>query len=124
VPALSAADLTLPTPRESSADIARRVRIARDIQRQRYASLAHSHIKTNSMADGELLEKIAGPDADGRQLLHQASEVMRLSARGYHRILRVARTLADLEGVEVTSRVHIAEALSYRTQGLDLKTAA
>ena len=124
MPALSAADLVLPGPRESSAAIAKRVMAARETQRQRYSSLGHNHIKTNSRADGELLEKVASPDAGGQQLLRQASDVMRLSARGYHRILRVARTLADLDGVEVTSRVHIAEALSYRSQGLNLSNAA
>ncbi len=124
VPALSAADLVLPRPRENSADIAKRVMRARDIQRQRFASLGHHNIKTNSVADGELLESVASPDTGGQQLLREASEVMRLSARGYHRILRVARTLADLDGMEITSRVHIAEALSYRNQGLNLKNAA
>ena len=57
---------------------------------------------------------MASPDEDGRALLTQAAEKMRLSARGYHRILRVARTLADLEAVDGIKRLHIAEALSYR----------
>jgi len=124
VPALRAVDMVLPGPRESSAEIARRVKAAREIQRRRYSALSHSQIKTNSQADGELLEKIATPDSDGQKLLHEASDVMRLSARGYHRVLRVARTLADLEGIETVSRVHIAEALSYRTSSVDMRTAA
>ena len=69
---------------------------------------------TLELADGTLLEEIAAPDAEGRALLTQAAERMKLTARGYHRVLRVARTLADLEGAESVRRVHIAEALSYR----------
>ncbi len=57
---------------------------------------------------------MAAPDEDGRRLLTEAAERMRLTARGYHRVLRVARTLADLEGSEAVRRIHVAEALSYR----------
>ena len=71
-------------------------------------------ILTNAEADGTLLEEAAAPDADGRSLLTQAAERLKLSARGYHRVLRVARTLADLDGAVTVRRVHIAEALSYR----------
>ena len=71
-------------------------------------------MRTNAEADGELLESVAAPDKDGRDLLAQAAERMKLSARGYHRVLRGARTLADLAGVETVRRVQIAEALSYR----------
>lgn len=56
----------------------------------------------------------ARPDEPGATLLHQAAERMKLSARGHHRVLRVARTLADLEGSEDVRRTHVAEALSYR----------
>ncbi|MGK2870943.1 MAG: YifB family Mg chelatase-like AAA ATPase, partial [Alphaproteobacteria bacterium] len=63
---------------------------------------------------GELLQRVAQPDAAGEALLVQATERMKLSARSYHRMLRVARTLADMEGVEQVTRLHIAEALSYR----------
>lgn len=117
VPAVSPADLTLPPPREGSADVALRVAAARAIQTERYVALAregHKPIRTNAEADGELLEAVAAPDAAGRALLMQASEQMKLSARGYHRVLRVARTLADLSGQDTATKIHIAEALSYR----------
>jgi magnesium chelatase family protein len=90
----------------------------REIQRERHAKLGsvagEKRIRTNSGADGELLEKIAAPEVAGRQLLTQAAERLRLSARGYHRVLRVARTLADMDGGDGVKRVHVAEALSYR----------
>ena len=120
VPALSAADLSLPPPAEDSAAVAARVAAARRAQAQRYRAHANgangsvAGIRTNAEADGELLEAVAAPDAPGRELLTAAAERMKLSARGYHRVLRVARTLADLDGTEAVRRVHVAEALSYR----------
>ena len=71
-------------------------------------------MRLNAQADGKLLDQVATPDDAGRALLRRASERMHLSARGYHRVLRVARTLADLEGHDQVRRVHVAEALSYR----------
>jgi magnesium chelatase family protein len=115
VPAVSSADLALPPPAEDSAAVARRVAAARARQRQRYKALpAERRIATNAEADGALLDEIARPEADARSLLLRAAERLSLSARGYHRVLRVARTLADLEGAPIVARRHIAEALSYR----------
>jgi magnesium chelatase family protein len=111
VAAVTAADLILPPPVEGSAEVAARVAAARAIQSERYAREA---IRTNAEADGALLDRVATPDDAGRRLLAQAAEAMRLSARGYTRILRVARTIADLAGAEAVTRVHVAEALSYR----------
>lgn len=111
VVAVSAADLVLPPPAEGSAEVAARVRAARDVQTARYDG--HG-VRTNAEADGALLDRVATPDEAGRKLLAQAAEAMRLSARGYHRVLKVARTIADLGGSEDVGRVHVAEALSYR----------
>ena len=75
-------------------------------------------------APASVLDVIAQPDAQGLKLLRDAAETMRLSARGYHRVLRVARTLADLDGVAQIGRLHLAEALSYRALAEDLRRAA
>jgi magnesium chelatase family protein len=115
VPAVKAADLSLPPPAEGSAEVAARVAAARARQQARFARLPEDRrIRTNAEADGTLLDEIAAPEPEGRKLLHDAAERMRLSARGYHRVLRVARTLADLDRSDMVRRIHIAEAVSYR----------
>ena len=111
VPGVTAADLSLPPPAESSADVAARVAKARDAQRERYRDAG---IRTNAEAEGELLDRVATPEPAGGKLLNDAAEAMRLTARGFHRVLRVARTIADLSGSETVKRAHIAEALSFR----------
>ena len=111
VPAVAASDLSLPPPAEGSAEIAARVARARAIQTKRYEGYG---VACNAEADGTLLEEVAGPDQDGRDLLNQAAQKLKLSARGYHRVMRVARTLADLDGAFRVGRLHVAEALSYR----------
>jgi magnesium chelatase family protein len=124
VPAVTAADLILPPAAEGSAEVAARVAAARDVQAARYAAIGLSNIRTNAEAPASVLETIAQPDAQGLKLLRDASETMRLSARGYHRVLRVARTLADLDGAEKLTRLHLAEALSYRALADDVRRAA
>lgn len=107
------ADLALPPPREGSAEVAARVARARALQ---VARLGDSGLRTNAELDGPALEAHATPDEPGQRLLLQAADAMRLSARGYTRVLRVARTIADLAGDEKVGRIHVAEALSYRRQ--------
>ncbi|TPG39070.1 ATP-binding protein [Sphingomonas koreensis] len=113
VQAVSAADLVLPPAAEGSAEVSARVAEARRVQAARYQEVSG---RTNAEADGDMLDRVATPDEAGRKLLAQAAEAMRLSARGYTRVLRVARTIADLSGSEGVGRIHIAEALSYRRQ--------
>jgi magnesium chelatase family protein len=117
VPAVSAADLALPPPAERSAQVAARIAAARAEQRRRFGMGAQAdgrRVRCNAEAEGEVLQRVATPDAAGMALLNQAVERLKLSARGYHRVLKVARTLADLEGADAVRRPHIAEALSYR----------
>ena len=124
VPAVSASDLILPPPGEGSKEVAERVAAARHIQRRRYASLGYPHISTNAAAPAAIIEIVAALDEASTQLLREAAERLRLSARGFHRLLKLARTLADLAKEERISRMHLAEALSYRSALLNLTQAA
>nr|WP_314256343.1 YifB family Mg chelatase-like AAA ATPase [uncultured Devosia sp.] len=115
VPAVTAADMMAPIDRaESSAAVAERVALARDRQRARYAAMDQPAVLTNAAASSSLIESVVNPDRDSQTLLLQAAERFNLSARAYHRVLKVARTLADLGGMDKVARPHIAEALSYR----------
>jgi magnesium chelatase family protein len=114
VPSVLAADLMTPPAREGSAEAAARVAAARKIQLARYADLGLDGVVCNARAPASAIEEIAEADASGLALLRDAAERLRLSARGYHRVLKLARTLADLDGGGPTRRVHFAEALSYR----------
>lgn len=115
VPAVSAAEMMAPAgAAETSETVARRVAQARERQRQRYEDAGHGDVLTNAAASSSLIEKLVEPDRDSQVLLLQAAERFNLSARAYHRVLKVARTLADLAGVDKVARPHVAEALSYR----------
>jgi magnesium chelatase family protein len=124
VPAVTAADLILPPPTEGSREVAARVARARALQSERFAAAGQPQVRANAAAPGPLLEEVARPDPGGLALLRDAAETLRLSARGYHRVLRVARTLADLDAAERVSRVHLAEALSYRALAEEARRAA
>ena len=124
VSAVTAADLILPPPAEGSREIAERVALARERQVARYAAIGLLHVRSNAAVSSAVLEDVAKPDASGLTLLHETADAMRLSARGYHRVLRVARTLADLDGADKVGRVHLAEALSYRALVDEIRRAA
>lgn len=112
VPPVPYTDLHLPPPAEGSGEIAARVAAARDRQTARYAECAG--VRVNADIAGRLIDEFAAPDEEGRDLLGQLAERMGLSARGYHRVLRVARTIADLAGETAVAKNHIAEAASFR----------
>ena len=114
VPAVTAADMIGPSSGERSEVVAARVAAAREAQRQRYAEAGHPEVLTNAAAGSTLIEAVVNPDKESQALLLQAAERFSLSARAYHRVLKVARTLADLAGSARVARPHIAEALSYR----------
>jgi magnesium chelatase family protein len=122
--AVRVADLARPAPSEGSAEVALRVATARQRQRDRFVRMGLANLTTNAQADGTLLDEIATPDEAGLRILHEAADAMMLSARGYHRVLRVARTLADLDGEEKVGRLHIVEALSYRQKLAAFRQAA
>lgn len=116
VPPVSAADLALPAPAEGTSEAAARVAVARQLQADRAAAEGDG-AGLNAQAQGDFLEKIADLDAAGRALLAKAAETGGLTARGWTRTLRLARTIADLEGAGPVRRVHVAEALIYRRMG-------
>jgi magnesium chelatase family protein len=124
VPAISASDLIRPAKSEPSSAVAERVARARTIQTERFAALGPTGAMTNAHCATKLIEEIAAPDAAGAALLYDASEKLGFSARAYHRVLRVARTLADLDGEAKVGRIHLAEAISYRVPGERLAQAA
>ncbi len=112
VPPVAYTDLDLPPSGDTSAAVAERVAAARTRQTLRFQG--HATARVNADLEGGLLEETAAPDAEGRALLARVAERFGLSARGYHRVLRVARTIADLEASEEVRFAHIAEAVSFR----------
>ncbi len=121
VPQVSAQELVGSPPVEGSAEVRKRVESARRIQHSRYVNILPGKAFTNAECPPPLLEKIAAPDAAGQAMLNEAALAFGLSARGYHRTLRLARTLADLNRQEKVLTEHIAEALALR--GLERDTA-
>jgi magnesium chelatase family protein len=114
VAAVTPADLVLPPPAEGSADVGKRVAAARERQTERYRALGLEGTSTNAACPPSVLDEVAKPDEAGLALVRNAADRLHLTARGYHRIIKVARTLADLEGEKNIGRIHLAEALSYR----------
>ncbi|RWF48630.1 MAG: ATP-binding protein [Mesorhizobium sp.] len=124
VPAVSASDLIRPDRAEKSADVALRVGRARTLQRERFERLGVNSATTNAHCAPAVIEAIAMPDAAGLSLLKDVSEKLAFSARAYHRVLKVARTLADLDASETVGRIHLAEAISYRMSAERVAQAA
>jgi len=114
VPAVRAVDLLGQAPSEASADVRSRVEAARAVQARRYAALGLPAATSNAHCPAAMVESVAAPDPAGAKLLREAAERMHFSARAFHRILKVARTLADLGGAERVGRAHLAEAIGYR----------
>ena len=110
VPPVTPDMMSLPPHGENSAKIGRRVVEARAAQTERMNGAR----LTNGELEGEILDRVATPDAPGLAMLRQVAEKLRFTARGYHRVLRLARTLADLEGTDAVRKVHVAEAIGYR----------
>jgi len=121
VPPVSAADLALPPPSEGSAEVASRVAAARAMQAGRGETGDGPLL--NAQADGDFLSRAAALDDPARALMARAAETGHLTARGWTRALRLARTIADLEGAPSVRRIHVAEALIYRRVGADLASA-
>src|SRR6186713_2886885 len=121
VPAVTAADLILPAPAEGSREVAARVARARELQAERYSALGLAGVRINAQAHGAALDEVAQLDNAGLALIRDAAEAMRLSARAYHRVLRVARTVADLDAADSIGHLHLAEAFSYRALADDCR---
>ena len=113
-PPVTAMDMSLPVPSEGTREAAARVQRARDIQTSRYSDRDPVRRAVNADAPARDIAAIASPDDAANALLSDAAAKLALSARAYHRVLKVARTIADLDGADSVRRVHIAEALSYR----------
>lgn len=116
VPPVAWSELELPEDGECSAAVAARVASARAVQTERLEE--HHGARVNADLEGASLEEIATPDSGGREMLARAADRFGLTARGYHRILRVARTIADLDGSEAMRHPHVAEAVSFRLNGM------
>jgi magnesium chelatase family protein len=114
VPPVTAADLSLPPPAEGTAEVAARVAAARQVAADRAEAAGEGATPLNARAEGLWLETIAALDPPAKTLLAKAAEAGGLTARGWTRTLRLARTIADLEGGGPVRRVHVAEALIYR----------
>ena len=114
----------MPPPKEGSGEVRKRVAVARKRQAERFEAMGLDRVRTNAECSGAAIEDAAGADAQAIDLLRKAAETFGLSARGYYRTLRVARTLADLEGAAAVARAHIAEALSYRGETAKQRAAA
>ncbi len=114
VPALTADEISLPRPKEGSAEVRERVLNARQVQRERLRNASNHVITTNAELDGQVLDEVCPMNAQAQELLKRASERLRLTARGYYRVIRVARTIADLDGEETIGKLHTAEAVSFR----------
>ena len=114
-PPVTAVDLALPPPAEGTTEVAARVAEARACQAERYTAEDLGNRRAiNADAGPPQLESFAAPDEAGSALLSEAAVKLNLTARGYHRVLKVARTIADLEGATAVRRMHVAEALTYR----------
>ncbi|PIZ29752.1 MAG: AAA family ATPase [Alphaproteobacteria bacterium CG_4_10_14_0_8_um_filter_53_9] len=111
VPAVKPSDLALPPAKEGTKDVAVRIAAARALQTQRFTK---TDLTCNGEMHGKALDDFCPLDAEGQALLTQAAERFGLSGRAYHRIIRVARTIADLAQEEHIKRAHLAEALAYR----------
>lgn len=124
-PPVTAMDLTLPPPSEGTKEVAVRVRKARDIQAKRLNQIGGTARPVNADLPTHVLDDVCAIDAEGRTLLNQAATQFALSARAYHRVLKLSRTIADLDQSPDIRRHHLAEALTYRwrdpaTMGVNL----